>query len=217
MTHFRQFVDGGIYHVFTRSIAGFEVFRYESDFVRMLALMRYYQYVTSIKFSDFIKSEGLEKVLHLSNNYSQRRISILAYCLMPNHFHLIVKQEMPEGITHFMTDVLISFSCYFNKKIRRKGPLWEGRFKSVSIDSDSQLLHLTRYIHLNPVTAYMVTRPDEWRYSSCNEYLDRVEANQRICYYSDVLDIVSNDYYDFLMDRIDYQRELKKLKNIIID
>ncbi len=78
---------------------------------------------------------------------------------MPTHIHLILKQLKEDGISAYMSKILNSYTCYFNRRTKRKGPLWESRFKRVEVTSDEQLLHLTRYIHLNPVTAHIVEEP----------------------------------------------------------
>ena len=70
-----------------------------------------------------------------------------------------------------MRRLLNSYTRYFNEKIKRKGPLWEGRFKKVLVNSDEQLLHLTRYVHLNPVSAGIVEKPEDWPCSSYREYI----------------------------------------------
>jgi putative transposase len=78
---------------------------------------------------------------------------------MPTHIHLVLRQLKDGGISKFMSNILNSYSRYFNIKHNRKGPLWEGRFRKVLVGSDEQLLHLTRYVHLNPVTACLVDKP----------------------------------------------------------
>ena len=116
-----------------------------------------------------------------------------------------------------MNNILNSYSRYFNLKHRRKGPLWEGRFKRILVRNDEQLLHLTRYIHLNPTTSYLVNRPEEWNWSSFKEYIRDASANDGICGYSNVLDINPSSYKKFVEDRISYQRELAKIKDLLLD
>ncbi|MFN3301904.1 MAG: transposase, partial [Patescibacteria group bacterium] len=77
-------------------------------------------------------------------------VEILCFCLMPNHFHLILKQVAENGIPLFMQK-LGGYAYYFNSKYRRIGPLFQGRFKAIQIDNENYLLHLSRYIHLNPI------------------------------------------------------------------
>ena len=93
-------------------------------------------------------------------------VKVVAYCIMPTHFHMILKQILPDGITNYLGRLLNGYSRYFNVKHHRTGPLWAGRFKNCLIFSNDHLLHLTRYIHLNPTLAGMVKDPVEWKFSS---------------------------------------------------
>jgi len=112
----------------------------------------------------------------------EKVIHIIAYCLMPTHIHMLLEEVKEDGISIFTNNVLNSYTRYFNTKHKRKGPLWEGPSKKVTIKSDDQLLHLTRYIHLNPVTAYLCNKPEEWPYSSYNEYI-KPNTNNNFCDY----------------------------------
>jgi putative transposase len=136
---------------------------------------------------------------------------------MPTHLHLTLKQLKENGITIFMSNILNSYTRYFNTKHNRKGPLWEGRFKNILIETEEHLLHLTRYIHLNPVTAYLVNKPEEWFASSYEEYVLKVDDNERICKYDDVLDIEAAFYREFVQDTVSYQRELATLKKLFFE
>ena len=136
---------------------------------------------------------------------------------MPTHFHLIVKQLIDKGISNFMNNLQNSYSRYFNTKHKRKGPLWEGRFKSVLVKTDEQLIHLSRYLHLNPVTAHIVKKPEQWTMSSYREYLLTEDLNNKICKFEDILDIKRDTYRKFVEDRISYQRELAEIKNLLLE
>lgn len=142
-------------------------------------------------------------------------VQIIAYCLMPTHIHLILKQLSPSGISIFMSNVLNSYTRYFNVKHKRKGPLWESKFQNVLVNKDEQLLHLTRYIHLNPTSASLANKPQGWEFSSYNEYLG--STNYPICQFDDLLNIQSAEYKKFAQDRIAYQRELAIIKKQLID
>jgi putative transposase len=185
--------------------------------------MRYYQQKNiAVSFSNFIRFEVVEEkgINHSINTLlkgTKELIQIVAYCIMPTHIHLILKQLEERGITTFMSNLLNSYSRYFNIKHKRKGPLWEGNFKSVLVKNDEQLLHLTRYIHLNPVTAYLVDKPEDWLWSSYNEYLSKIREENRICKYDDILNIKINSYKEFVENRIAYQRELKIIKELLVD
>ena len=212
---------GEIYHIFTRSIAEFRVFNNDDEFLRMKATIRYYQIEKPpVKFSRFIQSTSdqgdvFENVVQLSDK--ENLVQIIAYCLMPTHLHLVLKQLSENGISIFISNVLNSYTRYFNIKHKRKGPLWESRFKSVWVESDEQLLHLTRYVHLNPVTAYLANKPEEWLASSYPEYISVVNEKDRVCTYNGILEIEPNSYQEFVRDGVSYQRELSKIKKLLFE
>ncbi|MDO8579983.1 MAG: transposase, partial [Candidatus Omnitrophota bacterium] len=139
-------------------------------------------------------------------------VEIIAYCLMPTHIHLVLKQLKDNGISHFMRNIQNSYTHYFNERYKRKGPLWIGRFKNVLVESDSQLLHLTRYVHLNPSTAGLTRNPLDW-HSSYGEYLNP-KTNDRLCHWEELIDLSTSQYRAFVEERIDYQRELAFLKHL---
>lgn len=215
------FITGEVYHVFNRSIAEFRIFNNASEFSRMTEVIRYYQRENPlIKYSDFIRSAEAKHYSSNRNSYlldKEKLVEIIAYCLMPTHLHLILRELKEKGISTFMGNILNSYARYFNTKYKRKGHLWEGSFKNVLVKTDEQLLHLTRYVHLNPVTAYLVDKPEEWIASSAKEYLGEVNANDRICHFEAILDIKPEVYRKFLEDRISYQRELAKIKELTIE
>lgn len=215
-------VTGSIYHIFTRSIADFRVFNNENEFRRMQQLIKYYRVDNAVKFSDFIDSkivqkDGFNSVFNMTSKDKDCLVRIIAYCLMPTHNHFILKQLTENGISKYMKDILISFTRYFNTKHKRRGPLWESRFKSVLVETDEQLFHLTRYIHLNPVTAKLIEHPEDWAFSSYKEYLADPSNNFVLCEFNDLMEIKPQLYRKFVNDHIAYQRELTKIKNLIID
>jgi len=221
---------GEIYHIFSKSIAKFKIFNKDSDFIRMRELFRYYQVEKPpIRFSYFSRlkqteeSEKDKSTDHIANDSEKKKeerdeiVVIIGYCIMVTHFHLILKQLTEKGISIYMNKVLNSYTRYFNTKYKRKGPLWETRFKRVWVRTDEQLLHLTRYIHLNPATAYLVEKPEDWPASSYKEYLREENKDNKICSYKDVLDISPSHYKRFVEDTKDYQRQLAKIKELILE
>jgi putative transposase len=213
--------NGKVYHIFTRSIADFKIFNDASEFDRMIQLIRYFQINNKKqKFSDFIDSKfihdlGFEQALQSISKDTDYFTQIIAYCLMPTHIHLILKQLKDAGISVYMSNLLNGYTRYFNTKHKRKGPLWESKFKNVLVNNDEQLLHLTRYVHLNPVTARIVEKPEYWTFSSYQEYLSKGSVN--ICEFNDCLEIIPKTYRKFVNQQIDYQRELTLMKNLMLD
>lgn len=138
---------------------------------------------------------------------------------MPNHFHLILKQLTDNGVSRFVSNVSNGYAKYFNTKHQRVGPLFQGPFKAVRVETDEQLLHLTRYVHLNPVTAFLIKPKDleNYSWSSLGEYLG--EKNKGICTVGMVRNFFKNtdDYRKFVLDQVDYARELEKIKHLTFE
>ncbi len=213
---------GNIYHVLNKSIAGFKIFLVEKDFSRMLSAVKYYQLKNApFSFSRLARAKknpkdlANEKINKFLNNNTDKLVEIIAYCLMPTHIHLILRQVKDEGISIFMNRILGSYTRYFNLFYKRKGPLWEGRFKNVLVESQEQLYHLTRYIHLNPVTAYLADSPKDWPFSSYREYLK--SSQDSICKYDNIFEINPSSYKEFVENRASDQRKLAKLKKLTLD
>lgn len=204
-----------VYHIYTKSISGFRIFNDKSDFLRMQQVTKYYRLEKpSFKFSRYLSliNHGLDP-----NVNGERIVDIVAYCIMGTHVHLILKQLKEGGISNFLSNVLNSYTRYFNIKHNRKGPLWETRFKRVLVSTDEQLLHLTRYIHLNPVTAFIVNSPADWAFSSYLEYVSSSPENARICNFKSCINIDQDSYRKFVEDYKDLQRSLAKIKNVLMD
>jgi len=211
-------VTGRVYHVLNKSIAGYEIFNDDFEFNRFLETFVYYQSKNNLKFSEFSNhKEYYSELVDLALLDRERYIQMIAYCLMPTHFHFIIKQLKDNGISKFLNDVLNSYTRFFNTKHKRKGPLWVGNTKKVLVETDEQLLHLTRYIHINSTTAYIVDRPEDWKFSSYMEFLNKSDKEFKICKFDDLLDINPDSYREFINDRIDYQRDLKKIKDLLLE
>ena len=179
-------VTGQTYHVYTKSIYGYVVFPTEREYERMIQIMRYYLTGPHERsFSQFIRSCPVRNIgfdLALKNLHTFRKcggaINIIAYCLMPTHIHLILKQETDSGIEGYMKRVLSGFSQYFNQLHNRKGPLWQTRFGASLIQSDEQLIEKIAYVHNNPVKDLGIARQEDWPYSSKTSTLSgSVEVN----------------------------------------
>lgn len=148
---------------------------------------------------------------------NKRHVDVIAYCVMPTHIHIILRQLSDCGIERFVGNILNSYTKYFNLRHKRKGPLWNARFKAILVSNDDYLLHLTRYIHLNPVSVGIVDSPLDWRGSSYKEYLGVINCKDSICNYSSCLDIEAKNYEKFVVDRIDYQRALSLIKHLLLE
>lgn len=141
--------------------------------------------------------------------------------MMPNHFHLLIKQLDDGGIHDVVSKLSLSYANYFNLKNELKGPVFEDRFKAVTIISNEQLLHVSRYIHLNPFTGSVVNSKEEllqYPYSSLQEYLN-LNTPLKICAKSLIFDQFKSleSYKSFVLDQADYQRRLHQIKRLLLE
>lgn len=132
-----------------------------------------------------IYNRGVNKqiIFFSKNNYEyftykmafhfQEKARILAYCLMPNHFHLLVKVVEPDFIQRGLQPFMIAYTRAINNEQDRVGSLFQGHYQSNLIDDDSYLLECVKYIHLNPVRARLVEKPQDWEYSSYKQYISK--------------------------------------------
>lgn len=214
-----RLVTGECYHIFNKSIAKYVIFNKVQEFERMILAIKYYQ-IKNIKYSfgqflrlDEVEIMGIDNSILFLSGQNEKFVEILAFCLMPTHIHLVLKQLTDQGISTFMQRNLNSYASYFNKKYKRSGPLWAGRFKNALVESDEQLWHLTRYVHLNPSTAGLIENPQDWRYSSYREYLGMVKFAERLSYQQEMTDVSPAEYKKFVEDQVGYQKNphLKRL------
>lgn len=196
----KQYVENGFYHVYNRGISKQSIFLDHDDYAVFLNLLK--RHLDTEPHTDNKKRELI---------WLHPDLEMLAYCLMPNHFHLLVYQKTPEAMSILIKLITMSYSSYFNKKYGRLGPLFQGTYKAVLIQRDDYLQHISRYIHLNP-RAYKT-----YQYSSLPYYLGKQSAAwirpKRIIELFDSTD----EYMGFLDDYADYKRVLDDLKLELAD
>lgn len=217
-------VTDQIYHVFNLGIDRRTTHRTIREFKRALLALWYYRYVSPpSKLSHFLSlSLDNQNSLRQELNKQEFIVEILCFCLMDNHFHLLLKQKQDGGISRFLANYQNSYTRYFNIRHQRKGPLFLERFKAVRIETDAQLLHVSRYIHLNPYTGFVVKNlPDleTYPWSSLAEYLGNTQKGSRICMKSRILNYFKSpiNYRKFVFDQADYQRKLGRIKHLTFE
>lgn len=206
------FVNQEIYHIYNRGSEKRITFLDKRDYRRFLKTLRYYQLSgPKPKLSHFFKYQRFKPDL------AQKLVEVLAYCLMPNHFHLLVKQLKDGGITEMLSKSSLSYTKYFNTRYNRVGPLFQGEFKAVHIETDEQLIHVSRYIHLNPIVSFLVKDLRKYEYSSYQEFVQR--NSNDFCSTKEILGFFSSveGYIQFIADQTDYGQTLEKIKHQIIE
>ena len=203
--------EGYIYHIFTKSIEGYRIFKSRAHYERFIETLKFYLYSEPpTKFSVYLRLKDKERFFKTYMGNKPALVDILAYCLMPTHVHLLLVQLRDRGISEYMKRVLDSYSKYFNIKTNRKGPLWQSRFKHVLVETEEQLMHTTRYIHLNPTTDHLVEQPEDWQFSSYREYLGT--SSMPLCQKDKYLEIDPEAYKLFVDEQIEYQQALKSAR-----
>lgn len=216
-------VKDEIYHVFNRSVAHQPIFLTNKDYLRAYEVLSYYNNLNPpLRFSHFSRLSNSVKneILEGLTKENQRIVQILAYCFMPNHFHFLIREIREKGITKFIRIFQNSYAKYFNTKTERNGSLFQSMFKAVRILTNEQLLHVVRYIHLNPVTAFILNDIKDlstYLWSSYpiyinKQYSDVVNTNEILGFFAS-----KEKFIKFTEDQIDYQRKLNTIKHLLFE
>jgi len=183
------FVPFNFYHIYNRGNSKQKIFKDQEDYKRFVGLLYACNQKDNFKSDNLRKSEGL-----FNTKIEDTIVAVGAYCLMPNHFHLLVTSTDKEGISKFIQKVTTAYVMYYNKKHKRTGGLFEGKFKSEHADSDRYLKYLFSYIHLNPVKLIdknwkergikdktkVLTFLDQYKYSSFLDYLGENRVQNKV-------------------------------------
>ena len=188
----KEYRADSYYHIYNRGVNKAKIFKNSIDHKTFLQFLKIYLSLRDkITLQNSIETvnnwQERDKIVRLLrlNNFAEE-IDLLAYCLMPNHFHLLVKQKSTTAIQSFMRSLLSKYSMYFNITHSRSGPLFEGRYKAVLVKSEEQLVHLSRYIHLNPKEKAIT-----WKFSSLSNYLGQI--NQTWVKPAEILSLFSKE------------------------
>jgi putative transposase len=173
-----KITSGEYYHIYNRGINKQTIFHDRADYARFLFLILYFQstiifrnifrfindYLKWSKF--FIDNKEINEVIKF------RSVVVIAFCIMPNHFHIIIKQLNDGGIASYMHRVLGGYSRYYNKKYGTSGHVFQSAYRAVHIENNAQLLYLTAYIHRNPrVLSEWYKKEEQYEWSSYQDYI----------------------------------------------
>lgn len=215
------FANNHFYHVFNRGAGRQLTFKTKRDYERTITTLDYYRYEKpSLRLARALVLNKEETESFFKSLKKQPKLAeIISFCLMPNHFHLLLQQRIKNGIPKFLSNFGNSYTRYFNTKRKRVGPLFQGIFKAVRIETDEQLIHVSRYIHLNPVTSLVVREEklDTYPWSSFPEYLNsKIEG---ICHQKEILGFFPyrKAYRRFVHNQIDYAKKLEEIKHLTLE
>lgn len=213
-------VTGEFYHVFNRGVARQPIFLSKYDYQQALLALSYYRFVKPpMRLSRFKSLSLIERDKLLKNLETTEKLAeIISYVFMPNHFHFLLKQTADNGISTFLSNFSNSYTKYFNTKHNRPGPLLQGVFKAVHIESDEQLIHLSRYIHLNPVATAVIRESELFSYP-WSSLPDFIKGESSLVFMEPVLAHFSSseDYEKFVSDQIDYAKQLERIKHLLLE
>lgn len=171
----KEYESGGYYHIYNRGVEKREIFQDEADFKKFIAFLKFYLTIPSLQ-GRTLKDENNKTISpSRENNNFAEEIRLQAYCLMPNHFHFLIQQVNERSMADFMHSLMTKYVMYFNKKYKRVGTLFQGKYKTVRILNEEQYTYITKYIHRNPLhTTPTGSDPvglREYKYSSYGNYL----------------------------------------------
>ncbi|MBM3211627.1 hypothetical protein FJY90_07215 [Candidatus Gottesmanbacteria bacterium] len=215
------FANEEYYHIYNRGIARQPIFADKRDYERFFLTFSFYRFLLPpVKLSRLLQlpHDQREDILNAMNTKSKKLIDIISYAFMPNHFHLLLKQNIDNGISIFLSKSTNSYTRFFNLRHKRIGDLFQGVFKAVHIETDEQLIHLSRYIHLNPVASFIIKDSEliSYPWSSLLNYLD---GKSSILELKSVLSHFGSpkNYKRFVFDQIEYGKKLELVKHLTIE
>lgn len=191
----KSYAINAVYHAYNRGVEKRRIFLDDQDYRVFLHLLKYYLSATGINSPHPITTTGKLKLIRPRplKNLNQE-VKLIAYCLMPNHYHLLLKQTTIDGMTKLLRRLATTYSMYFNRRHKRVGYLFQGRYKAVKIEDQIGLLDVSRYIHLNPkelTRCDLVTYP----YSS---YLYFLRLKKADWLHPEEILTLTNHYQDFV-------------------
>lgn len=172
----KSYLENGYYHIYNRGVNKRIIFKDRRDYQVFLSFLKSYlspppspQQLQQAKQTFTLQGVSFKGIPRQLKNYHEE-ISLLAYCLMPNHFHLLIKQNSKNSIEKFMRSLATRYVIYFNRRHARLGPLFQDTYKAILVDNENYLLYLSCYLHRNPQEIWGKSLRD-YPYSSYADHL----------------------------------------------
>jgi len=210
---YKTFAPGNYYHAFNRGNGKNDIFLDAQDYgIFTRRLIEIF----------FPEMEMSKEQSPLDLKYKRKKLpagafSLISYCLMPNHFHLLIRQNGDVKISKLMLKLCTGYAKYFQKKYGHTGHLLQGPFKAIHIENEAYLMWLSAYIHQNPLVAGLVKNLEDWPYSSYLDYIGKRNGN--LCSKDIILDKFKspNDYKKFVEDSGELIKQRKEIKSLLLD
>lgn len=207
----RNFKENGLYHIYNKGVGKQEIFLNSEDYATFIYYLSVYLLPPGKTLQKYPDTP-----LRIYSKSLSEELELLGYCLMPNHFHLILKPKFKQSISKLMKQLSNGYTFYFNRKYGSFGQIFQGVYKGLSIKTKEELIHLLKFIHLNPSKAFLVENPKDYQWSSHGEYLKRLP---NLC---NIELILSNfptlkDWEQFVLDQKDYSKLLTKIQGLTFD
>lgn len=216
------FANDNFYHIFNRGVARLPTFSQIKDYEHLLLNCQYYRFEKPpMKLSKFrrLTLKHRQEIINSITLHQKQIVSVACFTFMPNHFHLLLRQNIDKGISWYLSQITNSYTKYFNTKYKRVGPLFQGPFKAVHIKTEAQLVHVSRYIHLNSLISEVVPTIEmlfDYPWSSFNDYLigksNWIHLDPVLSHFKS-----PHEYRQFVVDQINYAKELHHIRKIILD
>lgn len=221
------FVEGEYYHICNRGVDKRNIFSNEEDINRFFQSMIEFNVLDPIG-SIYENSFNKENSRHgsqasMPEKEEKKLVDFIAYCLNPNHYHFILKQDSDRGIEKFMHRLATGYTMYFNEKEERSGALFQGKFKAVHIDSNEYLLRVSAYVNLNDRVHQLGGLASKLMGSSWGEYIDGGKKMGGICEKEIILGQFRDpaEYKKFALSSLDDTMErrmgLKDIAKILLE
>lgn len=197
-----------------------EIFTHHAELIRILDLVNHYRIPQIIRFSRYknLSKDAKEKYQTDSDKLIPL-VEIYSFSIMPDHYHLLLRQLVNSGIKTFTSNFQNAYAKYFNTKKARCGSVFSNPFKAKWIENDEILLHVSRYIHLNPITSFIIKVDElsDYPWTSYPNYIGKRTDN--FINTKLLLGIAGSTrkYQDFIENQVDYQRKLHRIKKAVFD
>jgi putative transposase len=207
----KELFEGGYYHVYNRGVAKQKIFNKRQDYIVFLRYLK--EYLLPLDHPDRMLLQGINPRRKAITLFGE--VELLAYCIMPNHFHLMVHNIAKDGLSRFMKAISTNYAMYYNYEYKRVGPLFQGVYKAIAINNEQYYKWITRYIHRNPKAELARDQP-LWSYefSSYPSYIglwkaDWLNSDEISSMFSEVNP--RHSYKNFVEDSADLVSELEPL------